>query len=89
MVTKIKSFNLNKISGDSLYKDLEQDFNRASTVRKEIANALYHRSDPDQLRKFKDLFLEYLFSYCYIFVIVETSKYSRLSRNTSLLEIIR
>lgn len=47
------------IIGDSLYKDLELDFTRVANVRKEIASALYHRSDPDQLRKFKDIFLEY------------------------------
>jgi hypothetical protein len=51
--------NIIYISGDSLWKDLEPEFNRAATVRKELTNAMYHRSDPDQLRKFKDLFLEY------------------------------
>jgi hypothetical protein len=44
--------------GDSLYKDLEPDFVRCAHVRKEMVSAIYHRSDPDQLRKFKDLFLE-------------------------------
>ena len=45
--------------GDSLYKDLENEVSRMAYVRKEIQSAMYHRSDPDQLRKYKDLFLEY------------------------------
>ncbi len=46
------------VIGDNLYKDLEADFQRVHQVRSELSNAIYHRSDPDQLRKFKGLFLE-------------------------------
>jgi hypothetical protein len=46
------------IIGDSLYKDLEPEFSRVSFVRKEITTAMQYRSDPAQLRKIKDLFLE-------------------------------
>lgn len=48
--------------GDGLYMDLEPEFTRCAFVRKEIVDALYHRTDAEQLRKFKDLFLEYSFS---------------------------
>lgn len=44
--------------GDALFKDLEPEFARCAHVRKEMAGAIYHRSDPDQLRKFRDLYLE-------------------------------
>lgn len=44
--------------GDGLWRDLEGDFNRISAQRKELTMVMGHRSDPDQLRKFKDLFLE-------------------------------
>jgi len=47
-----------KNHGDSLYKDLESEISRMAFVRKELQSAMYHRSDPDQLRKFRDLFLE-------------------------------
>lgn len=52
------SSNIASIIGDGLYKDLEAEFTRIAYVRKEICNANYHRADPEQLRKFKDLFLE-------------------------------
>lgn len=45
-------------SGDSLYKDLETEFQKADGLRQEIANANYHRSDAEQLKKYKELFLE-------------------------------
>ena len=44
--------------GDGLWKDLESEFSRVAFVRKEIVDSSYHRTDPEQLRKFKDLFLE-------------------------------
>jgi len=47
-----------KNHGDSLFKDLENEVSRMAYVRKEIQSAMYHRSDPDQLRKYRDLFLE-------------------------------
>ena len=50
--------SLYNILGDSLWKDLESDFNRVFTVRKELAGVAAYRSDPEQLKKFKDLFLE-------------------------------
>jgi hypothetical protein len=59
--------HINYWLGDSLWKDLEAEFTRAATVRKELANAMYHRSDPDQLRKFKDLFLEYSFTHINVY----------------------
>lgn len=40
---------------------MENEFTRVAFVRKEICEAHNHRTDADQLRKFKDLFLEYLF----------------------------
>jgi hypothetical protein len=46
------------ISGDGLYKDLENDIVHADKIRKEICAVNHHRSDPEQLKKFKDLFLE-------------------------------
>ena len=44
--------------GDSLWKDLEMEFTRINAIRKEVCGVMAHRSDPDQLRKFRDLFLE-------------------------------
>ncbi len=44
--------------GDSLWKDLEIEFSRVHVIRREITGVNAHRSDPDQLRKFRDLFLE-------------------------------
>ena len=44
--------------GDTLWKDLEADFQKVFTVRKELAEVAAFRSDPEQLRKFKNLFLE-------------------------------
>ena len=46
-----------------MYKDLSNEFTRVAYVRKEIESVNYHRSDPDRLRKFKDLFLEYFKSF--------------------------
>ena len=46
------------ILGDGLWKDLEAEFTRVHIIRKEVASVNAHRSDPDQLRKFRDLFLE-------------------------------
>jgi len=43
-----------------MYKDLEVEVQRCDYVRKEIQSCNYHRSDAEQLRKYKDLFLEYL-----------------------------
>jgi hypothetical protein len=44
--------------GDSLWKDLEMEFQRVHALRKEVVQVVAHRSDPDQLRKFKESFLE-------------------------------
>ncbi len=44
--------------GDSLWKDLEQEFQRFFNSRKEIAQVAAYRSDPEQLKKFKGIFLE-------------------------------
>ena len=45
-------------AGDSLWKDLEAEFTRVFATRKEIVNVNSYRSDPEQLKKFKNLFLE-------------------------------
>jgi hypothetical protein len=44
--------------GDTLWKDLEPEFQRVFTIRKELAGVAAYRSDPEQLKKFKGLFLE-------------------------------
>jgi hypothetical protein len=44
--------------GDGLWKDLEPEFNRVNNLRREICQVSVHRSDPEQLKKFRDLFLE-------------------------------
>jgi hypothetical protein len=44
--------------GDSLWKDLEVEFGRVFAIRKEITQVGGYRSDPDQLKKFKGIFLE-------------------------------
>jgi len=56
MVTSIhyQSSNI----GDTLWKDLESDFQRVFNLRKEIAGVAPYRSDPEQLKKFKSLYLE-------------------------------
>ena len=37
---------------------MEVDFQRVFQIRKEIAGVAAYRSDPEQLKKFKGLFLE-------------------------------
>jgi hypothetical protein len=44
--------------GDTLWKDLEAEFTRVFTIRKEIVGVNAYRSDPEQLKKFKGIFLE-------------------------------
>lgn len=72
--------NLN--TGDSLYKDLENEIGRCDYVRKEMQSAIYHRSDPDQLRKFKDLFLEYILLFFVNIYCVGTIRFKLSSKST-------
>jgi hypothetical protein len=44
--------------GDGLWKDLEMEFNRVFAIRKEITSVGNFRSDPEQLKKFKGIYLE-------------------------------
>lgn len=44
--------------GDGLWKDLEAEFSRVFAIRKEATQVGAYRSDPDQLKKFKGIFLE-------------------------------
>jgi len=44
--------------GDGLWKDLEMEFNRVFAIRKEATQVGAYRSDPEQLKKFKGIFLE-------------------------------
>jgi hypothetical protein len=44
--------------GDGLWKDLEIEFQRVFEKRKEIVQVAAYRSDPEQLKKFKGIFLE-------------------------------
>ena len=44
--------------GDGLWKDLETEFNRVFAIRKEATQVAAYRSDPEQLKKFKGIFLE-------------------------------
>ncbi|CDW88356.1 programmed cell death 6-interacting protein [Stylonychia lemnae] len=44
--------------GESLWQDLEPEFNRLENNRKEMVNAFQFRTDANQLRKYKELFLE-------------------------------
>ena len=46
------------ILGDSLWKDLEPEFQKISSYRKEMTQVMANRTDADQLRKYKDIFLE-------------------------------
>jgi hypothetical protein len=46
------------VAGDSLWKDLEMEFQRVFSTRKEVCSIGAYRSDPEQLKKFKNLFLE-------------------------------
>jgi hypothetical protein len=49
---------LDSALGDGLWKDLEPEFNRVNVLRREICQVNVHRSDPEQLKKFRDMFLE-------------------------------
>lgn len=52
-IPKLMSFK-----GDSLWKDLELEFNKVDHTRREMLNAFAFRTDSNQLRKYKELFLE-------------------------------
>jgi hypothetical protein len=41
-----------------MWKDMEHDFTRINYQRKEMCSVMAYRSDADQLRKYKDIFLE-------------------------------
>ena len=41
-----------------MWKDLEMEFQRVFSARKEICSIGAYRSDPEQLKKFKAIFLE-------------------------------
>jgi hypothetical protein len=45
-------------TGDGLWKDLEAEFNNVFVMRREITGIGAYRSDPEQLKKFKDLYLK-------------------------------
>lgn len=49
---------VSKLTGDSMWKDLEMEFQRVFSARKEICSIGAYRSDPEQLKKFKAIFLE-------------------------------
>jgi programmed cell death 6-interacting protein len=44
--------------GDGLWKDLEMDFNRVFAIRKEATQVSAFRADPEQLKKYKSIYLE-------------------------------
>ena len=50
--------DLTLLLGDDLWKDLEPEFARINSLRKEMVQVQGYRTDAAQLRKFKDLFLE-------------------------------
>ena len=49
---------ISSFSGDTLWKDLELEFQRVFAIRKEACSVAAYRSDPEQLKKFKGIYLE-------------------------------